>query len=91
MFLVVTDHWNHRMISLSRGCLGFDPGGGVAVVPCSRPGIDRRGAVRDGMALAYRRYSRIYAALEAESHEAGRGIWAGRFEMPELWRHRPAR
>ncbi|MEN2991815.1 thermonuclease family protein [Tistrella sp. BH-R2-4] len=44
--------------------------------------------VRDGMALAYRRYSRIYAALEAEAHDAGRGIWAGRFEMPELWRHR---
>ncbi|MFD0389552.1 hypothetical protein P7L64_19885 [Tistrella bauzanensis] len=42
----------------------------------------------DGMPLAYRRYSRIYAALEAEAHEAGRGIWAGRFEVPELWRHR---
>lgn len=44
--------------------------------------------VRDGLALAYRRYSGLYLTPEADARAAGRGLWAGRFTPPEVWRHR---
>ncbi|HZA65683.1 MAG TPA: hypothetical protein VE592_01970 [Geminicoccaceae bacterium] len=43
-----------------------------------------RGA--QGLALAYRRYSRDYVAAEDEARVAGRGMWAGTFEPPWDWR-----
>lgn len=55
--------------------------------------------VREGLAIAYRRYL-DYAdgtprrqraellAAEAEARAARRGIWQGRFDLPELWRAR---
>ncbi len=42
--------------------------------------------VRDGHALAYRRYSQRYVAAEQEASEAGRGLWAGEFVSPWDWR-----
>jgi endonuclease YncB( thermonuclease family) len=33
--------------------------------------------VAQGLALAYRRYSRDYVAAEVEARAAGRGMWAG--------------
>lgn len=47
--------------------------------------------VRNGHAVDYGRYSRgFYWSQELEARLAGRGIWAGRFELPEAWRrHHP--
>ena len=42
--------------------------------------------VRQGWALAYRRYSKDYISAEKEAQEAKRGIWAGEFLMPWEWR-----
>jgi len=38
--------------------------------------------VAQGLALAYRRYSRAYVGAEDEARAAGRGVWAGTFEPP---------
>lgn len=42
--------------------------------------------VRQGWALAYRRYSEDYVSAENEAQEAKRGMWAGEFELP--WERR---
>jgi endonuclease YncB( thermonuclease family) len=42
--------------------------------------------VRQGWALAY--YSDAYRPQEAEAQAAKRGIWAGTFIPPWVWRHR---
>ena len=44
--------------------------------------------VRQGWALAYRRYSKDYVVAEVEAREAKRGIWAGEFEPPWEWRRK---
>ena len=44
--------------------------------------------VRKGWALAYRRYSKDYIAVEQEAQNDARGIWAGKFETPWEWRKR---
>lgn len=50
---------------------------------CSAGGAEINGAmVRSGMAVSYGRYERE----EAEARDARRGLWAGHFERPELWR-----
>jgi endonuclease YncB( thermonuclease family) len=42
--------------------------------------------VRDGWALAYRRYASDYIAEESEARAAGSGIWQGQFVEPWKWR-----
>lgn len=43
--------------------------------------------VRQGWAVDYRRYSKgAHAAAQRDARTAGRGIWSGRFELPERWR-----
>jgi endonuclease YncB( thermonuclease family) len=42
--------------------------------------------VRDGWALAYRRYASDYIAEESEARAAGIGIWQGQFVEPWKWR-----
>ncbi len=42
--------------------------------------------VSQGLALAYRRYSRDYVDQEAEAQAARRGIWASEFVKPWEWR-----
>jgi len=42
--------------------------------------------VRQGWALAYRRYSKDYVSAEMGAQEARRGIWVGSFEAPWKWR-----
>jgi endonuclease YncB( thermonuclease family) len=42
--------------------------------------------VREGWAVAYRRYSSRYVPEEWLAWAGGRGIWAGEFEMPGDWR-----
>jgi len=47
--------------------------------------------VRQGMAVAYTRYSWRYVPEELRARWDGAGIWAGRFETPEDWRRQQAR
>lgn len=47
-----------------------------------------REMVRQGWAVAYRKHSLAYAAAEDEALAAKRGIWAMRFDRPEVWRNR---
>jgi endonuclease YncB( thermonuclease family) len=42
--------------------------------------------VRDGWALAYRRYGSDYIPQEVEARSAGSGIWQGQFVEPWKWR-----
>lgn len=44
--------------------------------------------VRNGWALAYRRYSESYVRQEEEARAAGSGIWVGSFVPPWEWRRR---
>jgi endonuclease YncB( thermonuclease family) len=44
--------------------------------------------VSQGHALAFRRYSTDYVAIEGQARAAKRGIWAGTFEDPSDWRRR---
>ena len=54
---------------------------------CYANGIDLNAEmVRQGWALAYRRYSKDYVSAEKEALEAKRGMWAGEFEKPWDWR-----
>lgn len=43
--------------------------------------------VRQGMAMAYAKYSKQYVPLEHEAQSTHKGIWAGQFVSPEAWRH----
>lgn len=47
-----------------------------------------REMVRQGWAVAYRKHSLAYAAAEDEARAAKRGIWAMRFDRPDVWRNR---
>ena len=44
--------------------------------------------VRQGWALAYRRYSMDYVDAEAAAKDAGVGMWRGEFEPPWEWRRK---
>lgn len=61
-----------------------------AVAQCSVPGLSDIGEamVRAGYAVRYPQYDTAgrYTAAEAEARRERRGIWAGKFEMPWIWR-----
>lgn len=60
---------------------------GRVVGVCSLNGEDLNGwLVEQGLAVAYRQYSKNYVPLEDAARAAGRGIWNGSFELPEKWR-----
>ncbi len=42
--------------------------------------------VKNGWAVAYRRYSKDYIEEEIEARENKLGIWQGEFQLPEVWR-----
>ena len=42
--------------------------------------------VAQGLALAYRRYSKDYVAAEQAAQNAGAGVWSGDFTAPWDWR-----
>ena len=44
--------------------------------------------VRQGWAVAYRRYSTDYVSQENEAKSERLGIWRGEFVMPWKWRRR---
>jgi endonuclease YncB( thermonuclease family) len=58
---------------------------------CSVNGEDvSRWLVRNGWALAFRRYSTAYVADEDYAREQKNGLWSGAFIAPWDWRHRSA-
>lgn len=60
---------------------------GRLVARCTVDGESlNRWLVREGWAVAYRRYSRAYVIDEWIARWHGRGLWAGSFEPPEQWR-----
>lgn len=62
---------------------------GRMVASCTVRGEDiNRAMVRDGMALAYTRYSAKYLGDQDKAKAEKRGMWAGAFADPEKWRHR---
>ncbi|WP_170985022.1 thermonuclease family protein [Roseomonas sp. AR75] len=57
------------------------------VAICAASGLDVAAQmVADGLAVAARRYSRAYLAVEEEARLHGRGVWSGRFDRPSDWR-----
>jgi endonuclease YncB( thermonuclease family) len=87
-----------------RAALALQDLSGRRTVTCDERDVDRYGRivgrclvgevdinkwlVAQGLALAYRRYSRAYVGAEDEARAAGRGMWAGTFEPPWEWRGR---
>ena len=60
---------------------------GRMVAVCTVGGADVNAwLVSEGWAVAYRRYSKAYVGDEARARKAGRGLWAGEFDMPWDWR-----
>ena len=60
---------------------------GRVVAVCGVGGRDiNRWMVRQGWALAYRRYSRVYVGEEKAARAARRGLWRGQFVPPWKWR-----
>ncbi len=60
---------------------------GRPVVRCTVGGTDVNDwMVRQGWAVAFRRYGLDYVDAEAEARRAGRGIWSSSFVPPEQWR-----
>ena len=60
---------------------------GRTIAICSQNGVDLNAwMVREGWAVAYRRYSQDYVRNEADARRAGRNIWSGTVVMPWDWR-----
>lgn len=75
---------------------------GVSPVACHERDVDRYGRVvatctvrgedieawlvRNGHAMAYRRYSSDYIGAEQEAKNAKRGVWSGAMQPPWEWR-----
>ena len=60
---------------------------GRLIAVCSLAGKDLNAwIVREGWAMAYRRYSTDYVDEEQEAAARGAGIWAGDFVSPWEWR-----
>jgi endonuclease YncB( thermonuclease family) len=57
------------------------------VAVCYTRGLDLGAElVFAGLAVAFRRYSDSYIALEDHARQARRGMWAGSFAWPWDWR-----
>lgn len=60
---------------------------GRLVALCRAGGVDVAAAlVRQGAAVAYRRYGSDYVAQERQAAEARLGLWQGRFHVPAAFR-----
>jgi endonuclease YncB( thermonuclease family) len=42
--------------------------------------------VKNGHAVAYKEYSKMFIKFEDEAKKSKKGIWQGEFERPNLWR-----
>jgi endonuclease YncB( thermonuclease family) len=62
---------------------------GRLVVECRAGEVEvNREMVSRGWAVAYVRHDTRYANEEVEARKARRGLWRGRFDVPEDWRRR---
>lgn len=62
---------------------------GRIVARCQAGGMDLGAEmVRQGLAVAYRRYSTAYIVDEDRARGRRVGMWSGSFEMPQEWRRR---
>ncbi|MDT0684613.1 thermonuclease family protein [Roseicyclus sp. F158] len=62
---------------------------GRSVAICQSGSVElNREMVAQGLAVAYREYSRRYVGDERAAREIDRGIWATEFVMPQEWRSR---
>ncbi|SUS05215.1 Nuclease [Candidatus Defluviicoccus seviourii] len=60
---------------------------GRLLAVCHAGPVDLNAAmVRDGWALAYRRYAKDYVPQEIEARAESRGMWRGSFDAPWNWR-----
>ena len=60
---------------------------GRTIARCYRGEVDANAwMVREGWAMAYRRYSDDFTAEEKDARDAGRGIWSGDVVPPWEWR-----
>ena len=57
----------------------------VAICSINKQDINRL-LVREGLALAYRKYSRAYLQVEKEARKSRAGLWQGKFIKPWDWR-----
>ena len=69
-------------------------------IECTYKNLDRYGRilgicgdingkmVEFGHAVAYVRYSKKYLSLQRKAKNEKRGIWSGKFDMPEDWRRK---
>jgi endonuclease YncB( thermonuclease family) len=76
---------------IGRGTVSCEPRDkdryGRIVAVCRIGSIDLNSwLVAQGLAIAYRRYSRDYTSQEAAARNAKRGVWAGSFIEPAAWR-----
>lgn len=61
---------------------------GRTVARCSVGNVDvNRAMVTSGYAVAYRRYSFAYVSAEQAAKAHSRGLWSGKFRMPDEFRH----
>ncbi len=83
--LALSDHIGARTVH----CTPRDRDGyGRTVAVCAAGGEDLNAwMVREGWALAYRRYSTAYVPDEVLAQSNGLGIWRGTFIAPWDWRH----
>ncbi|MFM8745345.1 MAG: thermonuclease family protein [Aestuariivirga sp.] len=57
------------------------------IATCFKDGVNLNGwMVREGWAVAFRKYGNDYIADEDEARANRRGLWAGTFDMPWDWR-----
>ena len=59
----------------------------IAVCTAGKTELNRA-MVKNGWAMAYRRYSLNYTGAENQARNAQKGIWRGDFEAPADWRAR---
>ncbi len=65
---------------------------GRAIAACFAAGRDlQQQLVRQGLALAYRKYSTRYVPDEDAARAEGRGLWSGEFVEPWRWRRQQRR
>ncbi|MCY3761583.1 MAG: thermonuclease family protein, partial [Gemmatimonadetes bacterium] len=65
---------------------------GRAIAACFADGRDlQEELVRQGLALAYRRYSVRYVPDEDAARKEGIGLWSGSFVEPWRWRRQQRR
>ncbi len=76
-----------KLVPASSGASPEDDGAEVRIGHCSADGYDlSEGMAYTGWALALRRVSERYVALEERARAARRGLWKGRFVAPWDWR-----